>query len=61
MGLKHVEFRFTGGDRGWIGDVPRFRYDLSKIHQLGWKAKRSSDEAVRLAVHAELDRKGWRK
>lgn len=60
MGLRQVEFVFTGGDRGWVGDVPRFQYDLTRIHQLGWKAQRSSEEAVRLAVRAELERRGWR-
>jgi UDP-glucose 4-epimerase len=59
MGLQRVELHFAGGDRGWVGDVPRFQYDLSKIHRLGWKARRSSDEAVRLAVRAELQRRGW--
>ena len=28
--------RYTGGDRGWIGDVPDFSYKLDKIHNLGW-------------------------
>jgi len=52
MGLKKVKFKYTGGDRGWVGDVPRFSYSLSKIHSLGWKASRTSDEAVRLAARA---------
>jgi UDP-glucose 4-epimerase len=60
MGLKHVELHYTGGNRGWVGDVPRFRYDLSKIHGLGWKARRTSDEAVQRAIKAELERRGWR-
>ena len=50
MGLDDVKFIYTGSDRGWTGDVPRFQYDLSKITALGWKAQRTSDEAVRLAV-----------
>lgn len=58
MELRQVDFIYTGGDRGWVGDVPRFHYDLSKIHRLGWRARRSSDEAVRLAVRAELERRG---
>jgi UDP-glucose 4-epimerase len=45
MGLN-AKIKYTGGDRGWIGDVPEFRYDLAKIHALGWKAKTTSDEAV---------------
>lgn len=54
MGLANVRYRYTGGCRGWIGDVPRFTYDLRKINALGWKAGRTSDEAVRHAVRAFL-------
>lgn len=54
MGLTDVDFQYTGGSRGWVGDVPKFSYDLSKINALGWRATRSSDEAVKLAVRAEL-------
>jgi UDP-glucose 4-epimerase len=46
---------YTGGDRGWIGDVPEFKYDLSKIHRLGWSAKYTSNEAVRLAVKKAIE------
>lgn len=56
MGLT-PEFIFTGGDRGWIGDVPEFSYSLEKVHSLGWRAKISSDEAVRYAVKAILGKK----
>lgn len=56
MGLS-PQFVYTGGDRGWIGDVPEFNYSLEKVHSLGWNAKRSSDEAVRLAVKAILGKK----
>jgi UDP-glucose 4-epimerase len=55
MGLHKALIRYTGGDRGWIGDVPHFRYDLTKIHRLGWRAEMTSDQAVRAAVRAELD------
>lgn len=42
--------RFTGGDRGWIGDVPRFQFSIEKIKRLGWDPKLTSEEAVNLAV-----------
>ena len=45
-----AEIKYTGGDRGWIGDIPEFNYNLDKIHKLGWKAKYSSDESVRKAI-----------
>lgn len=50
LGLENVEFKYTGGDRGWKGDVPRFTYDISKMLNTGWEPKHSSDEAVRQTV-----------
>jgi UDP-glucose 4-epimerase len=41
---------YTGGDRGWPGDVPKFRYDISKLRSLGWTPKFGSREAVQRAV-----------
>ena len=54
---KTVRFRYTGGDRGWKGDVPVIRFDLSKIHNEGWRSRRNSREAIRdalLAMKQEL-------
>ena len=48
MGLKGVDYRYTGGNVGWKGDVPKFQYNLDKIHSTGWKAKHDSDDAVRM-------------
>lgn len=45
-------YEFTGGDRGWKGDVPVVRFDCSKIKGLGWRARRSSAEAVTEAMKA---------
>lgn len=50
LGFKDVKFNYTGGDRGWKGDVPRFRYDISKVLSTGWFPKYTSDEAVRQTV-----------
>jgi len=55
MNLKDVKFNYTGGIRGWAGDVPRFQLDISKIKKLGWKESNSSDEAVRKAIREVLD------
>ena len=54
MGLENVRFCYTGGDRGWKGDVPRFSYDIGKILSTGWKPKHTSDEAVRQTVKDAL-------
>lgn len=50
LGLSDVKFAYTGGDRGWKGDVPRFKYDISKVLSTGWTPKHTSDEAVRQTV-----------
>ncbi len=54
MGLNGVKFRFTGGSRGWPGDVPVVIYDVSKMTKLGWSARYSSAEAVRIATRQLL-------
>lgn len=53
LGLN-ATIRYTGGDRGWVGDVPEFKYDLSKINQLGWEAKINSNDSVRIAIQKAL-------
>ncbi|WP_255150524.1 NAD-dependent epimerase/dehydratase family protein [Halorarius halobius] len=49
MGLD-PDYEFTGGDRGWTGDVPRMRLSIEKLSALGWEPSGSSDDAVRRAV-----------
>ena len=50
MKLKNVNFSYTGGNRGWKGDIPHFQFDIGKIEKLGWKPRLESDEAVRMAI-----------
>lgn len=57
MGLTNVAFKYTGGIRGWKGDVPRFQLDAAKMNNLGWNATLSSDEAVRKAIKDVLNAK----
>jgi UDP-glucose 4-epimerase len=51
-GPTAAEISYTGGDRGWVGDVPKFSYDVSAIRDLGWEPTMTSDEAVRRAARA---------
>ncbi len=55
MGLKQVNFEFTGGRQGWRGDVPQVRLDVSKMKHLGWQPRYTSDEAVKQAVKDILE------
>ncbi len=41
-----AKINFTGGDRGWVGDVPRFTYDTSRIKRLGWLPSLTSNQAI---------------
>ena len=52
MGLEGVAFRYTGGDRGWIGDVPRMLLSVEKLKSLGWRPRVTSEGSVREAARA---------
>lgn len=45
-----AKIEYTGGSKGWVGDVPRFSYCIDKIGKLGWQPKLSSAEALVKAV-----------
>jgi UDP-glucose 4-epimerase len=49
-----ASIRYTGGSRGWVGDVPRFEYSIEKLRALGWTPRLSSNEAVDLAIRENL-------
>ena len=56
----NAAIHYGQGDKGWVGDVPRFQYSVEKLKKLGWTPKLSSEQAVRLAIEqilAEQSRK----
>jgi len=53
LGLKNVEFKFTGGvngGRGWKGDVKNMLLDISKLKSIGWKPDFNSAEAIKRTI-----------
>ena len=54
MELAGIPIEYTGGDRGWVGDVPYFQYDCGKIHSLGFQPTYDSTQAVQVAVRRML-------
>ena len=51
---SNVAFKYTGGDRGWKGDVPIVRLDCSRLRSFGWRPSRSSLQAMTEALSALL-------
>lgn len=54
-----AKIRYTGGDRGWVGDVPRFTYSVEKLAGLGWRPSMSSAEAVSRAIQEVAVQRGF--
>jgi UDP-glucose 4-epimerase len=46
-GLANVSIEYTGGDRGWAGDVPKAMLDPSRMNAAGYNASFNSEGAVR--------------
>ncbi|MEM3399969.1 MAG: NAD-dependent epimerase/dehydratase family protein [Candidatus Micrarchaeia archaeon] len=49
LGLK-PKFKFTGGRRGWAGDVSLMLLSTKKLKALGWKPRTSFEEGVKKYV-----------
>lgn len=47
-----TNFIYTGGDRGWKGDVPVIRLNTARIRSLGWECRRNTAEAMRASLAA---------
>jgi UDP-glucose 4-epimerase len=51
---QSVHMSFTGGDRGWKGDVPVVRINTDRVRSLGWANKRMSAGALEAAMESML-------
>ena len=54
LGLTGVTYTFSGGDRGWKGDVPVVRFDTSKLRGLGWSNQRTAAEALEDSIRSMI-------
>ena len=53
LGLKDVEYRWTGGaggGRGWAGDVRVMQLAIDRIKSKGWRPRKTSEAAIRAAA-----------
>ncbi len=54
MNLQNVQFNYTGGSRGWKGDVPVMMLGIDKLKEMGWKNEWESERSVRETAKALL-------
>ena len=42
--------QYTGGKKGWVGDVPYYKYSIEKLAGIGWQPQYSAKDAMRRSV-----------
>jgi len=52
------ELKYSGGNRGWIGDNPFIFLDTAKINELGWKPKLTIKEGIAKTLEY-LEKNKW--
>lgn len=48
--LDDVQFSYTGGKKGWKGDVHKMLLDITKLESLGWKSKVKLEDGIRMYI-----------
>ncbi len=56
MGLENVQYKYTGGSRGWKGDVSVVRLDSKKIRGLGWANEYTSSQAMEMSIKSMFEK-----
>lgn len=54
MNLPKTKIVYSGGKRGWKGDVPQMLLDITKIKKLGWRPKYNSKQAIIQAIQENI-------
>ena len=57
-GLEGVSIEYTGGDRGWAGDVPKTSLNVDYLFSTGFEPKMQSEAAIRHTARALIDEIG---
>ena len=60
LNALHIKFgecmiKYSGGDRGWKGDVPIVRLNCNKIRELGWSNRFTSTEALKKSIDEMIE------
>jgi UDP-glucose 4-epimerase len=54
-----ASIHFGVGNKGWIGDVPKFQYAVERLREIGWSPDRNSADAVRYAIDQIANQEGF--
>jgi UDP-glucose 4-epimerase len=54
MGIAEVRYEYTGGSRGWKGDVPIVRFRSDKLAARGWRCRYSTTAALTDSIDANV-------
>jgi UDP-glucose 4-epimerase len=57
-GCHDATIEYTGGDRGWAGDIPRARLAIDKMLKTGFDVSMNSEQAIRHTAACLLDEIG---
>lgn len=53
-----AKIHFGVGNKGWVGDVPKFRYSIDLLREIGWSPSRNSADAVSHAIDQIASQEG---
>lgn len=54
-----AKIMYGKGNKGWVGDVPRFNYSTDRLQSYGWSPKLNSSEAVLRAIDEIAIQQGY--
>ena len=57
-GFDNVSIEYTGGDRGWAGDVPKTSLEVEYLFSTGFVPKMHSEDAIRHTARALIQEIG---
>ena len=57
-GFSDVSIEYTGGDRGWAGDVPKAMLAVDRLFQCGFSPTFNSEEAIRHTARSLIEEIG---
>ena len=60
-GCHNASIEYTGGDRGWAGDIPRAMLGIDKMMSTGYDVRLNSEDAIRHTAQALIQEIGFNK